>query len=207
VDYIIITKDMIYDIIYNYLTAYTMKFSKKIFQIATIALLLATNFPGQHTYATDADFVINTSTEISYTTGEDFVTVTTEYVRSVKNNSYYFPASGEKVFHIPDISTPDEEDIATERKYKLESLTVTNQSGSAVNYSVEEKESGEGLFISVPNYKTTTPSSEYKIYLVYKTHDYIQRIGNFVNIIGTSLPEDTIFDRKDEENGTLTVFN
>jgi hypothetical protein len=41
----------------------------------------------------------------------------------------------------------------------------------------------------------------------YKTHDYVLKTGDFVNIVGTSLPEDTIFEKVDQENSPLTVFN
>ena len=158
-------------------------------------------------YAASADFVIDTSTEVSYITGNNFVTVTTTYNRTVKNSSYYFPASGEKTFHIPDISDSNEEEVRVEREYKLNSLFIKDDKGSKVNYSVEEGNIGEGIFVSVPNYKTTTPSSAYKIFITYNTHDLITKVGKFVNIIGTSLPTDTVFERKDEENGTTTLFN
>ncbi len=171
-----------------------------------IYILFSTLLPFS-VYAASADFVIDTSTEVSYITGNNFVTVTTTYNRTVKNSSYYFPASGEKTFHIPDISDSNEEEVRVEREYKLNSLFIKDDKGSKVNYSVEEGNIGEGIFVSVPNYKTTTPSSAYKIFITYNTHDLITKVGNFVNIIGTSLPTDTVFERKDEENGTTTLFN
>lgn len=155
----------------------------------------------------DEDFVVDTKTEVQYNTGEDFATIKTEYIRTVKNSTYYFSPSGEKVFHIPDLSTNQEEEIQLERKYKLDSLTVKDSKGNSVKYSVEEKDSGEGIYITVPNYKSTTSTSPYHIIMQYNSHDYITKIGSFVNIVGTSLPKDTIFERKDEENGTVTVFN
>jgi transglutaminase-like putative cysteine protease len=153
------------------------------------------------------DFVIDTNTEVTYSTGEDFATVTTEYIRNVENSEYYFPATGEKIFHIPDITDNSQEEIQVERKYKLESLTVQDATGNDIDYSIEENEAGEGIYVTVPNYKTTTSNSAYHIVLEYKTHDYILKIGDFVNIIGPSLPEETIFEKTDEESGTLTIFN
>jgi transglutaminase-like putative cysteine protease len=153
------------------------------------------------------DFIIDTNTEVNYSTGDDFTTVTTEYIRNVENSEYYFPATGEKIFHIPDITDSSKEEIDTERKYKLESLTVKDSKGEDIDYSIEENDVGEGIYVTVPNYKTTTPASPYHIILNYKTHDYILKIGDFVNILGPSLPEDTIFEKKDEETGTLTTFN
>lgn len=157
--------------------------------------------------AQEEDFVIDTNTEVSYSTGEDFATITTEYIRSVKNKEYYFPATGEKIFHIPDIPDSSEDEVRTERKYKLENLIVKDSKGNDINYSIEENEIGEGIYVTVPNYKTTTSNSPYHIILEYKTHDYILKIGDFVNIIGPSLPEDTVFENKDEQSGTLTIFN
>ncbi len=157
--------------------------------------------------AQEEDFVIDTNTEVNYSTGDDFATVTTEYIRRVKNSTYYFPATGEKIFHIPDIADNSEEEIRAERKYKLESLSVKDSSGNNINYSIEEKEIGEGIYVTVPNYKTTTSNSPYHIILEYKTHDYVLKIGDFVNIIGPSLPTDTVFENADEQTGTLTIFN
>ncbi len=157
--------------------------------------------------ASDEDFVIDTKTQVIYNTGDNFATVITEYIRTVKNSTYYFPETGEKTFHIPDISGAQEEDIETERKYKLETLTVRDTKGNNVNYSIEQKDPGQGLYVTVPNYKSTTSASPYHIVMEYKTHDYVLRIGDFVNIVGTSLPSDTLFERRDQENGTLTIFN
>jgi len=169
--------------------------------------ILTIPLPPSKILASEGDFVIDTKTEILYTTGDDFVTVRTEYIRTVNNSTYYLPATGEKVFHIPDVAGVDEDTMLEERKYKLESLTVQDTNGNNVDYSVEEGETGLGLYITVPNYKTTTSTSKYQVILEYKTHDYIVKIGNFVNIVGTSLPDDTIFERIDQENSTLTTFN
>lgn len=153
------------------------------------------------------DFIIDTNTEVAYSTGDDFVIVTTEYIRNVENSEYYFPATGEKIFHIPDIADSSEEKIKTERKYKLENLTVKDSRGNDIDYSIEENAIGEGIYVTVPNYKTTTSNSPYNIVLEYKTHDYVLKIGDFVNIIGPSLPKDTVFEKNDEQTGTLTIFN
>jgi transglutaminase-like putative cysteine protease len=165
------------------------------------------SFSTSYIFAFNEDFLVDTKTEIQYTTGNDYVTVYTEYSRFVKNSNFYFPASGEKLFHIPDISDSNEQEVTLEREYKLNTLSVTDEKGSKISFTVDKKEIGEGMYISVPNYRTTTSSSPYKIVFTYQTHDYIQKIGSFVNIIGTSLPRDTTFDKRDENNSTLTVFN
>jgi transglutaminase-like putative cysteine protease len=181
---------------------------KNLKNILLFTILFSFLFPlASVVYAQEEDFVIDTDTQVSYSTGDDFATVTTDYIRNVENSEYYFPATGEKIFHIPDIPDSSEEEVKTERKYKLESLTVKDSRGNNVNYSVEENEIGEGIYITVPNYKTTTSNSPYHIVLEYKTHDYVLKIGDFVNIIGPSLPEDTVFENRDEETGTLTIFN
>ncbi|HOT61221.1 MAG TPA: hypothetical protein PKW94_02950, partial [Candidatus Dojkabacteria bacterium] len=68
--------------------------------ILTLFLFLVPLSPIQ---AVSYDFVIDTDNQIFYTTGDNFVTVKYTYKRTVENSSYYYPASGEKVFHIPDI--------------------------------------------------------------------------------------------------------
>jgi len=99
-------------------------------------------------YAQGEDFIIDTNTVVNYSTGDDFATVTTDYIRNVKNSEYYFPATGEKIFHIPDIPGSSEDEVKIERKYKLESLTVKDSRGSDINYSIEENEIGEGMYIT-----------------------------------------------------------
>ena len=53
----------------------------------------------------------------TYTTGNDSVTVQYTYKRTVENSSFYYPASGEKVFHIPDIQNKTDEEVKIERKF------------------------------------------------------------------------------------------
>lgn len=179
---------------------------KKFLKTLSILLILTSHIP-LNLYASNEDFLVETGTELVYTTGEDFVTVNTEYVRTVKNSTYYFPATGEKVFHIPDLPNATEEEIANERSFKMESMSVTDNRGNKLNYSLDQKEGSLGMYVSVPNSRTTTSSSAYRVILSYKTHDYVTKIGDYVNIVGTSLPQDTVFERNDTENGTLTLFN
>jgi transglutaminase-like putative cysteine protease len=158
-------------------------------------------------FASSEDFLVETETQISYTTGNNYVTVTTEYTRTVKNSSFYFPASGEKIFHIPDISIASEEQIAQERQYKIQSISVKDENGNNLNYTLEENDPGDGIYVTIPNEKATTSSAPYRVFFSYNTHDYVVKIGKFVNIIGTSLPKDTVFEQEDEQSGTLTKFN
>ena len=175
--------------------------------LSTILATTSVFFLANSTFASNEDFLVETKSEISYTTGEDYVTITTEYIRTVKNRNFYFPAAGEKIFHIPDISTASEEQIAQEREYKIQSISVKDEKGNNLNYTLEENEPGDGIYVTIPNEKATTASAAYKVFFSYNTHDYVVRAGNFVNIIGTSLPRDTVFEKIDEQSGTLTVFN
>lgn len=154
----------------------------------------------------NVDFLINTHTDINYTTGNDFVTIKNTYERKVQNGSYYFSREGEKVFHIPDLATTDE-NIQKERAFKLDSLRVLDDRGKPLKYTKEELPSKEGIYIHIPYYKATTKSTPYKIIMTYKTHDNIIKSGNLVTITGSSLPKDTIFQKKDPDTGTTTQFN
>ena len=181
---------------------------KKLTTILSSSLLILLSFLFTNkVFASEEDFLVETQTEISYATGNDHVTVTTKYTRSVKNSNFYFPAAGEKIFHIPDISTASHEHIAQERQYKIQSITVKDDKGSNLDYSLKENDPGDGIYITIPNERATTSSIPYKMTLSYNSHDFITVVGKFVNIIGTSLPRDTIFEQKDEQNGTLTKFN
>ena len=153
----------------------------------------------------DYDFDIENNMEIRYERGNRYVTVTIEYIREVLNNDYYFPATGDKKFMIPDLNSQTEEQIVNERNFKKESLIVTNSSNNNIDYTVEENE--EGLNITVPNYKQTTASSPYKIYVTYNSHDYVEVVNDHIIIQAPSLPEDLSLQLDDEETGTLTKLD
>ncbi|MFA5633798.1 MAG: transglutaminase-like domain-containing protein [Candidatus Dojkabacteria bacterium] len=180
---------------------------KSVLTLSILISILSVFFFVDSTFASDEDFFVETKTEISYTTGKDYVTVSTEYIRTVKNSDFYFPAAGEKIFHIPDIATASEEHITKERLFKTKSISVKDDKGNSLDYSLEEKEHGEGIYVTIPNERATTSSAPYKMVFSYKTHDYVVKVGKFVNIIGTSLPRDTVFEQKDEQSGTVTKFN
>ncbi|HRZ19863.1 MAG TPA: hypothetical protein P5136_07455, partial [Methanofastidiosum sp.] len=127
------------------------------------------------------DFKINTYTKIFYTTGQDFVTVTNEYERLVENSSFYFTKEGEKVFHIPDVSSIEEE-VLKERDFKKNSLKVVDTKNNSVNFTIEELNMGEGMYIHIPFYRTTTKSLPYKILLTYNTHDNVIKSGKLITL-------------------------
>lgn len=157
--------------------------------------------------ADSTDFSISTDTEISYTTGERHVTVENTYIREVHNRSYYYPASGEKVFHLPDLPSTSEEEIVIERKYKKDSLTVKNVFGKVINYTVEELDSGSGMYVKIPNYKQTTYSSQYDLVMTYQTHDYINKAMDWISITAPALPEDIEFEKTEDKANTLTEYS
>ncbi|KKQ10770.1 MAG: Transglutaminase domain-containing protein [candidate division WS6 bacterium GW2011_GWC2_36_7] len=157
--------------------------------------------------AKSSDFVIDSNTDIAYTTGETFVSVVTKYTRTVANSDYFYPATGEKVFNIPDLPSSTQEEITTERKYKLDSLKVTNSLGGTVKYTIEEQAQGSGIYIKVPNYKQTTSSSPYSIQIAYNTHDFVTKVVNYTTLQAPALPKDVIFEQTDTATNTQTSFN
>ncbi len=175
-----------------------------IYILSIISILVL--FPSK-VLAKASDFIINSNTNISYTTGDNFVSVTTKYTRTVENSGYFYPATGEKVFNIPDLPDSTEEQITTERKYKLDSLKVTNSLGGTVKYTVEEQANGAGIYIKVPNYKQTTASSAYIIQIAYTTHDFVTKVVNYVTLQAPALPTDVVFEQTDTASNTKTSFN
>jgi transglutaminase-like putative cysteine protease len=152
------------------------------------------------------DFVINTHTKILYTTGQDFVTVVNEYEKKVENGKYFFTKEGEKVFHIPDLEKKPES-VEKERRFKLESLTVTDRNKNPVEYRKEEMTIGKGIYIHIPNYRVATKDMPYSIIMTYKTHDNIVKSGNLITLVGSAVPEDIQTEKIDEGSGTLTTLN
>jgi len=173
-----------------------------IFSVISLFLLLPTKV-----LAKSSDFIIDSNTNITYTTGDTFVSVVTQYIRTVANNDYFYDAKGEKVFNIPDLPSSTKEKITAERKYKLDSLRVTNSLGGTVKYTVEEQEQGSGMYIKVPNYKQTTSSSPYSIQIAYNTHDFVVKVVNYTTLQAPALPKDVIFEQTDTATNTQTSFN
>ncbi|KKP90455.1 MAG: Transglutaminase domain-containing protein [candidate division WS6 bacterium GW2011_GWC1_36_11] len=173
-----------------------------ILSIISLFLLFSTKV-----LAKSSDFVIDSNTDIAYTTGETFVSVVTKYTRTVANSDYFYPATGEKVFNIPDLPSSTQEEITTERKYKLDSLKVTNSLGGTVKYTIEEQAQGSGIYIKVPNYKQTTSSSPYSIQIAYNTHDFVTKVVNYTTLQAPALPKDVIFEQTDTTTNTQTSFN
>lgn len=149
---------------------------------------------------------MDTNTTITYNTGEDFVTVKHEYIRTVKNASYYLTKDGEKVFHIPDLKAPTEE-IQKERAFKLDSMTITDGRGIKLNYKTEELGIGEGMYIHIGYNRATTANMPYTIIMTYKTHDNIVKSGGLTTIMASALPKDTVFQKTEEKSGMTTQFN
>ncbi|HAM96495.1 TPA: hypothetical protein DCP76_01700 [Patescibacteria group bacterium] len=178
------------------------KLSIYILSIISLFLLFSTKV-----LAKSSDFVIDSNTDIAYTTGETFVSVVTKYTRTVANSDYFYPATGEKVFNIPDLPSSTQEEITTERKYKLDSLKVTNSLGGTVKYTIEEQAQGSGIYIKVPNYKQTTSSSPYSIQIAYNTHDFVTKVVNYTTLQAPALPKDVIFEQTDTTTNTQTSFN
>lgn len=158
-------------------------------------------------FAQGEDFNIQNNSTISYETGKDFVTVSTEYIREVKNSTYYYSTQGEKIFHIPDLPKSQQYELELERQFKIDTLKVTNGNGKAITYSTEMLGSGDGIYVKVPNYRQTTYGNPYTVVVEYKTHDLIKKINEHIVILAPALHEDTQFEQTDSASGTKTTLS
>ena len=159
------------------------------------------------TSAQSYDFSISNNTTIRYMTGDEYVTVRTEYIREVRNSSYYYSTQGEKVFHIPDLPKAKQYELELQRQFKKDSIKVTDSSGRAISYTVEDLAFGEGIYVKVPNYRQTTYGNPYKIFVEYKTHDLVKKVFDHIVLIAPALHEDTEFQQVDSSSGTRTSFS
>ncbi len=164
-------------------------------------------FSYSNVFSASYDFILTSDTTVTYTTGSDYVNVDIVFEREIKNKEYFFSTKGEQSFHIPDLISENEEGIKTEREFKKESITVKNETGKDIPYTIEELESGQGMYVKIPNYKETLYTSPYKITVKYSTHDYVKNIYNWVLIEYPALHKDTKFEQVDEQSKTSTQFN
>ncbi len=182
-----------------------MKLTQKIQNFALFLLIfLLSEVPIQ---AQDYDFVLTNDAKVTYVTGSEYVNVTIQLLREVKDKAYYFSTQGEHSFHIPDLVSDDSEEIQKERAFKEKSIVVTNDSGKKVPFSIEELEIGQGMYIKVPNYKDTTYTQPYRVTVKYSTHDYVKSIYDWFVIEYPALHEDTKFEQVHEESKTKALIN
>lgn len=182
-----------------------MKLSKTIYLFISTLLFLFVSSTSLK--AATYDFVLTNDTTLRYSTGQEYILVENQFIREVKNSKYYISTTGEKTFHIPDIRSDVEEEIKAERDFKKTSLSVKSDTGKTLEYTIEELEFGEGMYIKVPNYKETKYGSKYEIVLSYNTHDFVKKVFNSVVIEYPILSEDTQFEQKDESTNTLAQIN
>ncbi len=181
-----------------------MKLSKKIY-ILIFSLLLVT-ITKSTVLAVDYDFMLTNDTTVNYTTGSDFVKVRIQLTREVKDKQYYFSTQGQHSFHLPDLISDNQEYVKNEREFKKNSLTVTNDSGVAVPFSLRELEDGEGIYIDVPNYRDTTYSRKYIVNIDFSTHDYVKNIHNWTRIEYPALHKDTKFEQIHDDTKTSAMI-
>lgn len=182
-----------------------MKLSKRIYTSFVLGILLLISY--SNIFAVTYDFVLTNTTTVNYVTGRDTVDVKILFLREVKNKEYFFSTSGEQSFHIPDLVQKDEEAVIDEREFKKASITVTNESGKTIPYTIEDLEYGEGMYVKVPNYKQTTYSSPYRVTVKYSTHDYVRNVYDWVLIEYPALHEDTKFEQIHDETNTKVKIN
>lgn len=183
-----------------------MRLKNILLTILPLTLFFPFTIPKSAFAQTKIDFVMDTDTTITYDTDNDFVTIENEYVRTVKNSNFFLTKNGRKTFHIPDLPSEIEK-MKEERSFKLESLSVTDPKGIKIQYSIEELDSGEGIYIHIPYYRSTTTGSPLTIIMTYNTHDNLINSGGLTTIMASALPKDTVFQKTDETNNTTTQFN
>lgn len=172
-----------------------------------ITIICILTFSLGKTYAQTYDFEMVNDTNILYTTGEDFVSVVTTFVRKVNNKSYFFSTTGEKIFHIPDSNNMEDEKVKEERSYKIDSISVTDSNSNPVQYTIEELDIGQGIYVKVPNFKETSYTSPYTVNLKYKTHIYVKNTKGWVSIQIPALHKDTQFTQTDENTKTSSLIS
>ncbi|NLZ24432.1 transglutaminase domain-containing protein [Candidatus Dojkabacteria bacterium] len=182
-----------------------MRTLKKILTICLLSFYLL--LPVTEIIGVTYDFTLTTDTTVNYTTGDEHVEVTTLYTREIKNKGYYFSKDGEQTIHIPDHPSNSDEDMRRERDYKLKSLSVTSDGRNRINYTVQEEELGKGIYVKIPNYKETTFSSNYRIYITYLTHDFVTKLYDWVVIEYPGLHKDTEFEQINSTDKTKTKIS
>jgi len=179
-----------------------MKLSKKILYIvlsfASLFLLKS------YALGAEYDFYITQDTILHYVTGNDYVDVEIMFNREIENSSYYFSAQGEQIFHIPDPIGKEDSEVLEQREFKKDSIRVTNRGGDSIEYSVEELDIGEGMYVKVPNYTETKHGYNYTVYVNYNVHEYVTNSGGLIKIEYPALSEDTKLEQVDQSSGTKT---
>ncbi len=167
-------------------------------QTILICTIFFLNFIPLNGVKAASDFEITSNYNVQLTEKE-YATVTEELVILVNNPNYYYPAGTKQTFLIQDYTIKKDEN---ERKFKKDSLKVTDKYGSSIKYTTTDVSSG--INVVVPFTSAVNSFNSYTIKLSYNTHELVSNNGNITNVYVPGLANDIKF--VETENGLTTSY-
>lgn len=161
---------------------------KKILYILFVFAFSLLPFLSQTPVSAASDFKISSQYIINLEKGKDYVTVTDRVVIEVVNPNYFYQSGIVQYFSIPDF---DSTTRTQDREYKLKNMSVKNQYGAKINYTVEKGNDGLTIKVVIPS--RVDSSTPYTLTLTYKTKDLINISGNITNMYVPALPKDIVY--------------
>lgn len=161
-------------------------FTKKLTIFRTIftltGLLFSLTYIPHQVYASDFEIHV----QRIFTVQENTNTLHVTEKRTIKSNSYtyYIPSTSNETFILQNFK---EELDPQELTLKKESLTVTNDTGTAIPYSTKQED--KDLIVEV-NYPSSVTNGNSLVFIVeYDTTELIEIVGNITNIYIPGLEE------------------
>ncbi|KKR06329.1 MAG: Transglutaminase domain protein [candidate division WS6 bacterium GW2011_GWF2_39_15] len=165
--------------------------------LTTIILLSSSLISSTPVAALAEDFVISTDLAIEYEYPNEYVDLTEKYTIDINNQSYFYKSGLEQTFFLPDFGSPNGK--SAERKFKKDSLKVTDSEGVTLKYTV--KDQADGMLLSTNTSILINSQNEYAITVTYRTHELVSINGNIANLYIPGIPKDTKFVEKEKQYG------
>ncbi len=151
---------------------------KKLLLFFSLILYITFNIlPANNVFAQTYDFEVIEKSHVIYNQENDYTTVNLSYTKKVYNSQFFYPKGSEIKFYLYD-RNPEEK--TTERKFKKKSISVKSDKGKKLKHTIQEKENY--IIVQVKQDRDIYKGKDYTVKLSYKTHEYLEKIGNIIKI-------------------------
>ncbi len=178
-----------------------MKIIKAI--ILTIALLLNGIYIPTPALAANEDFVISSDIIMKYEYPNEYVEISETYTININNNDYFYRSGIQQSFFMPDFKSP--RDTTAERKFKQDSIKLTDSNNLDLIYTIEQED--DGMSLTTNTTSVINSNNSYYMTLTYRTHDLVSVNGNISNVYIPGLPQNTKFSEQEGKFGLSIKYN
>jgi transglutaminase-like putative cysteine protease len=175
---------------------------RKSLLVLTIALLLSAALtPLWSRPASAAHFSIHITREYRVNSSLSSMHITETRTVTTNAANYYIPTTSSELFTIQNFKG---ELTSEELSEKRDSLTVREQSGSSLYYTIDIE--NESIMVTVPYPRPVYSGQQFVIQMEYDTSELIEKVGSLTNIYIPGLSETYEEERTNGDTGITTAI-